>query len=51
MNFLENSKRVINYLLGLWCITLGIGFSIKSNLGSIPVSSVPYTLNLVWGIE
>ena len=51
MNFLENSKRVINYLLGLWCITLGIGFSIKSNLGSTPVSSIPYTLNLVWGIE
>ena len=51
MNFFENSKRVINYILGLWCITLGIGFSIKSNLGSTPVSSVPYTLNLIWGIE
>ena len=51
MNFFENSKRVFNYLLGLWCITLGIGFSIKSNLGSTPVSSIPYTLNLVWGIE
>lgn len=44
-------KRVFNYLLGLWFITLGIGFSIKSNLGSTPVSSVPYTLNLIWGIE
>lgn len=55
MIFLGNDKlafkRVFNYLLGLWFITLGIGFSIKSNLGSTPVSSVHYTLNLIWGIE
>jgi uncharacterized protein len=44
-------KRIFNYLLGLWFITLGIGFSIKSNLGATPVSSIPYTLNLIWGIE
>lgn len=55
MDFFGNDrltfKRVFNYLLGLWFITLGIGFSIKSNLGATPVSSVPYTLNLIWGIE
>lgn len=55
MDFFGNNKltfkRIFNYLLGLWFITLGIGFSIKSNLGSTPVSSVPYTLNLIWGIE
>lgn len=44
-------KRVFNYLFGLFLITLGIGFSIKSNLGSTPVSSIPYTINLIWGIE
>ncbi len=44
-------KRIFNYLMGLWFITLGIGFSIKSNLGATPVSSIPYTLNLIWGIE
>lgn len=44
-------KRIFNYLLGLFFITLGIGFSIKSNLGSTPVSTIPYTLNLIWGIE
>ena len=53
MDFFGNDKltfkRVFNYLLGLWFITLGIGFSIKSNLGATPVSSIPYTLNLIWG--
>jgi uncharacterized membrane protein YczE len=55
MDFFGNDKltfkRVFNYLWGLWFITLGIGFSIKSNLGATPVSSIPYTLNLIWGIE
>lgn len=44
-------KRIFNYLFGLFLITLGVGFSIKSNLGSTPVSTVPYTMNLIWGIE
>ncbi len=44
-------KRIFNYLFGLFLITLGVGFSIKSNLGSTPVSTVPYTINLIWGIE
>lgn len=47
----ELAKRIFNYLFGLFLITLGVGFSIKSNLGSTPVSSIPYTLNVVWGIE
>lgn len=45
------AKRIFNYLFGLFLITLGVGFSIKSNLGSTPVSSIPYTLNIIWGIE
>lgn len=44
-------KRIFNYLFGLFLITLGVGFSIKSNLGSTPVSTIPYTMNLIWGIE
>lgn len=45
------SRRIFNYLFGLFLMTLGIGFSIKSNLGSTPVSSIPYTLTVIWGIE
>ena len=44
-------KRVFNYIFGLYLITLGVAFSIKSNLGSAPVSSIPYAMNLIWDIE
>lgn len=44
-------KRIFNYFFGLFLITLGVGFSIKSNLGSTPVSTIPYTMDLIWGIE
>lgn len=32
-------------------MTLGIAISVKSNLGVSPVSSIPYTMTCVWGIE
>lgn len=48
---MKMSKRIFNYLFGLFLMTLGVGFSIKSNLGSTPVSSIPYTLTVIWGIE
>ena len=32
-------------------MTVGIAFSIKSDLGVSPVSTIPYTLTVVWGIE
>ena len=44
-------KRLFNYIFGLYLITLGVAFSIKSNLGSAPVSSIPYAINLIWAIE
>lgn len=44
-------KRIFNYLLGLYLITLGVAFSIKSGIGSAPVSSIPYAMNLIWSIE
>ena len=44
-------RRVFNYVFGLYLITLGVAFSIKSGLGSAPVSSIPYALDLIWLIE
>lgn len=44
-------KRVFNYIFGLYLITLGVAFSIKSGLGSAPVSSIPYAMNLIWAVE
>lgn len=32
-------------------MTIGIAVSVKSNLGVSPVSSIPYTITCVWGIE
>ena len=40
-------KRIFNYIFGLFLITLGVAFSIKSELGSTPVASIPYALNLI----
>ncbi len=39
------------YFAGLFIMTAGIAFSVKSDLGVSPVSSIPYTLTCVWGIE
>ena len=44
-------KRIFNYIFGLYLITLGVAFSIKSCLGSAPVSSIPYAINLIWLVE
>ncbi|WP_407379654.1 YczE/YyaS/YitT family protein [Methanobrevibacter sp.] len=32
-------------------MTVGIAFSIKSNLGISPVSTIPYTMTVIWGVE
>lgn len=32
-------------------MTLGIAISVKSDLGVSPVSSIPYTITCVWGLE
>ena len=39
------------YFIGLFIMTIGIALSVKSNLGVSPVSSIPYTITCVWGIE
>lgn len=44
-------RRVFNYIFGLYLITLGVAFSIKSGLGSAPVSSIPYAIDLIWLIN
>ena len=44
-------NRLLNYLTGLFIMTIGIAFSIKSNLGVSPVSTIPYTLTVVWHVE
>lgn len=49
---MKNLKiRFPMYLLGLFIVTLGVAVSVKANLGVAPVSSIPYTMTCIWGIE
>ncbi|WP_298486726.1 YitT family protein [uncultured Ruminococcus sp.] len=49
---MKNLKvRVPMYFIGLFLMTIGIALSVKSNLGVSPVSSIPYTMTCVCGIE
>ena len=43
--------RLPMYFIGLFIMTIGIALSVKSNLGVSPVSSIPYTITCVWGLE
>lgn len=50
----ENKRYAIRlpmYFIGLFILTLGIAISVKSDLGVSPVSSIPYTMTCIWGIE
>ena len=49
---MKNMKvRIPMYFVGLFIMTIGIALSVKSNLGVSPVSSIPYTMTCVWGLE
>lgn len=49
---MKNMKvRLPMYFIGLFVMTIGIALSVKSNLGVSPISSIPYTMTCVWGIE
>ena len=43
--------RLPVYFLGLFIMTLGIAMSVKSDLGVSPISSIPYTMTCIWGLE
>ncbi|MGL5356823.1 MAG: YczE/YyaS/YitT family protein [Fusobacteriaceae bacterium] len=43
--------RVLIYIIGLFFLSLGMAFAIKSNLGLLPVTSLPYMLSLITKIE
>jgi uncharacterized membrane protein YczE len=49
--FLCSVKKIILFIGGLCCIAIGVNLSKIGGLGISPVASIPYTLELVWGIE
>lgn len=51
MNLKNMKIRLPMYFIGLFIMTIGIAVSVKSNLGVSPVSSIPYTMTCIWGVE
>ena len=45
------AKRLLLYFGGLLIMTLGVAISVKSDLGVTPISSIPYTMTVVTGME
>lgn len=43
---METLKRYIIFLIGLFINSLGVSFITKANLGTSPISSIPYILSL-----
>lgn len=45
------SKRLVLYFVGLFIMTVGVTVSVKSDLGVTPISSIPYTMTVVSGMD
>jgi uncharacterized membrane protein YczE len=43
--------RLLFYFGGLIIMTLGVAISVKSDLGVTPISSIPYTMTVVTGMD
>ncbi len=41
-------RRYLTFVLAILCITLGIGIITKGSLGTSPITSIPYSLSLVF---
>ena len=47
----EYVKRTLVLAVGLFIMSFGVGLSIRADLGTSPVSSIPYVLNLITGLS
>ena len=43
---MEKRKRYLIFLVGLFVNSLGVSLITKANLGTSPISSIPYVLSL-----
>ena len=48
---MKTIKKVLIYLSGFLILSIGVNISKQAGLGISPVSSIPYALELIWGIE
>lgn len=47
---IKSIKRWILLIVGLLIMAFGVGFSIKGNLGTSPISSLPYVTGQISGL-
>ncbi len=47
----NTGARLLFYIVGLMIMTLGVAISVRSDLGVSPISSIPYTITCVAGME
>lgn len=47
----EYAERTLVLVVGLFIMSFGVAFSINASLGTSPISSVPYVLNLITGLS
>ena len=48
---MEKLKRYLIFLVGLFVNSLGVSLITKANLGTSPISSIPYVLSLNFPIH
>lgn len=47
----EYIKRTLVLVVGLFIMSFGVALSVKAELGTSPISSVPYVLNIITGLS
>jgi uncharacterized membrane protein YczE len=48
---MEKVKRYLIFIIGLFISSLGVSFVTKANLGTSPISSIPYVLSLNYNLS
>ena len=48
---MEKVRRYIVFLLGLFINSMGVGLITKANLGTSPISAIPYVLSLRFSLS
>ncbi len=47
----DHVKRIAMFVIGLFVMTFGIALSTKADIGTTPISSIPFVLSLTTGVE
>ena len=51
MNRRDGIKRYLVFFVGLFINSFGVSFVTKACMGTLPISSIPYTLSLIFNLS